>query len=375
MNNLEIFPPAIQSQISHIAKFLAPYTSRAYLVGGCVRDIFLNEKIKDLDIEVYDITPETFDTLMFKIGALGVGKSFFVYKLGDIDLALPRIERKVGIGHRAYEVEVCDDERVASKRRDFSMNAMMISIYDGKLLDFWGGQSDLKAKRISLIEEISFRQDSLRVLRAVQFSARFGLHVEEKTLQVMRDISLNDLSKTRIFWEFEKLFVADFLAFGFMYLCRLKIFEKLFDCMVTDEMIEKIKGELDIAVMCFKKDLRPYYFMYIVANMIGAKPIEWLKMIEAPNHYITALKNQPFFRLSPSDKELAIIAIDLPIKKWLGNYKKGISERARKLDIYDECYNRGVNIQSVISDGFIKENIKIEYRRRVLEKIDKEFAR
>jgi tRNA nucleotidyltransferase (CCA-adding enzyme) len=375
MNNLEMFPPSLQSEISHIAKFLAPYTSRAYLVGGCVRDVFLNNKIKDLDIEVYDISPETFDTLMLKIGAFGVGKSFFVYKLGDIDLALARTEHKAGVGHKAYEVVLCDDEKIASKRRDFTMNAMMISIYDGKLLDFWSGQADLSAKRLALIDETSFKEDSLRVLRAVQFCARFGLHVEKRTLHVMRDIPLSDLSKTRIFWEFEKLFIADFLALGFTYLYQLELFEKLFSSTLSDEIFEKIKAELEHGVEYFEADLKPYYFVYIVANMIGAKPMQWLKMIEAPNHYINAMKNQPFFLELPTDRELAIIAIDLPIKYWLGNYRKGICQRAKKLDIYDDCYCRGISIQDVIADGFIKETIKIEYRRRVLEKIEKEFAR
>ena len=73
----------MQLEIKKIADLLKPHTKRAYLVGGCVRDLLLNSKIKDLDIEVYDITPDEFDKLMQKSGALGVGKSFFVYNAGD----------------------------------------------------------------------------------------------------------------------------------------------------------------------------------------------------------------------------------------------------------------------------------------------------
>jgi tRNA nucleotidyltransferase (CCA-adding enzyme) len=374
MNYLESFPNKVESQISFIKKILAPYTHRAYLVGGCVRDLFLNYEIQDLDVEVYDISPVMFDELMLKIGALGVGKSFFVYKLDNMDLALPRIEHKVGVGHKAYEVKLCNDERTASKRRDFSMNAMMINIFDGKLLDFWGGQNSLKNKTISLIDENSFKEDSLRVLRAVQFSARFALQIEEKTLHVMRDINLSDLSKTRIFWELEKLFMADDLSFGFTAMCRLKLFEKIFTCTVEPRDAERIEGELKEAVFNLSGNLRAYYFIYIVANLLNENPRHWLKMIEAPKCYLKVFKNQPFFDKLPSDKDLAILAIDLPIKSWLGNYKKYIVERAKKLDIYESCYTRGITIQSVISDGFEKENIKIEYRRRVLEKIQKEFG-
>lgn len=374
MNYLEGFPHKIKSQISYIEKILAPYTHRAYLVGGCVRDLFLNQKINDLDVEVYDISPVVFDELMVKIGALGVGKSFFVYKLDNMDLSLPRTEHKVGVGHKAYEVKLCNNEKIASKRRDFSMNAMMINIFDGKLLDFWGGQNSLNTKTISLIDENSFKEDSLRVLRAVQLSARFSLHIDEYTLEVMREINVGDLSKTRVFWEFEKLFMADYLSFGFTYMCKLKLFEKIFTCTVTNIDAEKIEGELKEAVFNLSDNLRAYYFIYIVANMLHVNPLSWLKLLEAPNCYLRAFKNQPFFDRLPSDKELAIIAIELPIKNWLGNYNKYVEDRAIKLDIYESCYARGITIQSVISDGFVKENIKIEYKRRVLEKIQKEFG-
>jgi len=373
MNYLEKFPHKEQSQIKHIETLLSPYTKRAYLVGGCVRDVLLGNDIKDLDIEVYDINPEDFEDIMRRIGALGVGKSFFVYKLGDIDLSLPRTEKKVGVGHKAFEVELTNDEKIASKRGDFTMNAMMINIFDGKLLDFWEGGKSLSSKKISLIDESTFREDSLRVLRAVQFSARFDFKIDESTLKIMNDISLDDLSKTRIFWEFEKLFKADYLSLGFVYMYRLDLFEKIFTCKINDDENFEIIDELKSAVNGFDTRLREYYFIYIVANMLELDPRMMLKKIKAPNRYLHTFKNQPYFAKLPSDKELAIVAIYLPIKDWLGNYKKDIVERAKKLGIYEDVYTRGVDVQDVIKDGFIKQNIKIEYKRRVLEKIDNEF--
>ena len=121
---------------------LAPLTSRAYFVGGCVRDALAGLPCHDYDVEIYDIAPERFDALMAGLGAQGVGKSFFVYKLGDFDLALPRSERKVSAGHRGFEVRYCGDERLASARRDFTINAMMVNIFSGELLDFHGGRED-----------------------------------------------------------------------------------------------------------------------------------------------------------------------------------------------------------------------------------------
>jgi len=364
---IDKFPQDLQLEITKIANLLKPYTKRAYLVGGCVRDLLLNNKIKDLDIEVYDINPERFDELMKKSGAMGVGKSFFVYKLNDIDLALPRVERKVGIGHKAFEVEITDDEKVASKRRDFSMNALMINIFTGELLDFWEGQKSIQNRQISIIDEKSFKEDSLRVLRAVQFSARFDFKIEENSLKIMQNIDLSDLTKPRILWELEKLFNAKHLDVGFVYMYRLGVFEKLFTCKLEPKEIKTVENELKEA--SFVDELRAYYFFYIVANMCGYDPLEWFRSIDAPNHYIRTFKNQPFFKREISDRDLFILAIDMPIKEWLGNYKKGVVERAKKLGIYEEIYTGGVTIAKVIEDGFVKEDIKIEYRRRVMEKI------
>ncbi|NOX14707.1 MAG: CCA tRNA nucleotidyltransferase [Epsilonproteobacteria bacterium] len=369
MNLPKILPPHLKKQFEQVQSFLKRYTKRAYLVGGGVRDIFLNLEIKDLDIEVYDLNNLEFDKLMKKLGALGVGKSFFVYKYGDIDISLPRIEKKKGVGHKAFEVELCNDEKQASKRRDFSMNAMMLDIFEYKFLDFYGGLDCIKNKKICLIDEESFKEDSLRVLRAIQFSARFGFKIDEKTLFVMDDICLKDLSKTRIFWEFEKMFESKNLPFGLYYMYRLHIFEKLFSSEAKSELFCKTAKELQRSSKSFEKELREYYFLYIVANILSLDLKKFLKSLEVPKHFVRALKNQPFFQGLVSDSELKTIAIDMPICKWLGNYKKGIKQKAQKLDIWDKTFDCGVSVSDVISDGFEKEEIKKELRRRKLKAI------
>jgi tRNA nucleotidyltransferase (CCA-adding enzyme) len=367
MNHISNFPLHVVKKIEYIKTILSSHTKRAYLVGGCVRDLFLKNPIKDIDIEVYDITPDKFDKLMKENGANGVGKSFFVYKIGDIDLALPRLEKKVGDGHCAFEVKITNDEKIASKRRDFSMNAMMINIFNGEFLDFWGGLKSIGKKELSLIDEKSFKEDSLRVLRAVQFCARFSLHVEKYTLHVMKNISLHDLSKTRIFWELEKLFNAYWLDIGFSYMYELELFEKLFNTHTKKEISNSLK---DVSKN-FEESLRPYYFLYIVANLSKQNPYDWAKLLEAPNSYLRVYKYQPFFNTNLSDEELLKIAIEIPIKNWLGNYKDGIKQRAKKLGIWEKIYTGGINIQDVIKDGYEKEEIKKEYKRRVLKTIKK----
>lgn len=368
MNLLDELDPLRKAQIKNIISFLSSFTKRAYLVGGSVRDLCLGQSIYDLDIEVYDIEPREFDALMQKIGAVGVGKSFFVYKLGNIDFSLPRVERKVGSGHTGFNVHICDDEKTASMRRDFTMNAMMVNIFSGELLDFWGGMKSIRAKKIALIDEKSFREDSLRVLRAVQFSARLGFKIEEETLKVMRDICLDDLSKPRILWEFEKLFSASFLHFGLFYMYKLQLFEKCFTCKVEDKFFE-IARELVRYKQNFEEALRSYYFFYIVANRLHVKPLDWFEKLEAPNHYLSTFKHQPFFESEVSDEILLHVSLDLPIKMWLGNYKESVKKRAIKLGIYENVFSGGVDVQEVIRDGFENKAIGLELRRRKMEKI------
>ncbi len=370
MNITQNLPTNLKIQFEKVQGFLKNHTNRAYLVGGGVRDMAMSRSLKDLDIEVYDIDDTVFDKLMKRLGAVGVGKSFFVYKLGDIDISLPRVERKNGVGHKAFEVELCHDEKEASKRRDFTMNAMMLDIFDGKLLDFYGGIKSIKSKTISLVDESSFEEDSLRVLRGVQFSARLGFKIDEETLKVMDEIPLGDLSKTRIFWELEKLFYASSLHFGLYYMYRLNLFEKLSTCRAKDKLFCRCAMELKRGCESFENGLYPYYFVYIVANLLNCDAVKFLKNIEAPKHFERALKNQPFFEGFVSDEQLKEIAIDIPIKKWLGNYKDGIKSRAKEQGIWEEVYDGGVKISDIIEDGFEKEEIKKEYRKRVIKCIN-----
>jgi len=370
MNLSKILPPHLELQFQAVQDFLKNYTKRAYLVGGGVRDIFMKIPIKDLDIEVYDIEDKHFDKLMRKLGAVGIGKSFFVYKYGDIDISLPRTEQKNGIGHKAFEVKLCKDEKKASKRRDFTMNAMMVNIFNGKLFDYYSGILSIESKTISLIDEKSFKEDSLRVLRAVQFSARLGFKIDEKTIRIMDEISLNDLSNTRIFWELEKMFQAQKLHFGLYYMYKLHLFEKIFTCRAEDKLFCKAALELTRGESTFEKELQPYYFLYIVGNILNLDIAKLLKKIEAPRHYVRALKAQPFYVGYVNDKVLKTIAIDFPINRWLGNYKKNIKQRAKELGIWDNVFDGGINVEDVLKDGFEKEEIKKELRRRKLKVIN-----
>jgi len=370
MNIKNSIEKSTYEDVLYIKKFFSNYTKRVYIVGGAVRDSLLGKTINDIDMEVYDINPEKFDVLMSKIGAKGVGKSFFVYKYNNIDISLPRVEKKRGFGHKAFEVKVTNNEKEASKRRDFTMNALMYHIYKDKLLDFWGGVDDIQKKIIKIVDEKSFKEDSLRVLRAVQFSARFGFKCDKNSVNIMQTLKLDDLSKERIFWEFEKLFYAKYLHFGFFYLVKLGVFKKIFDINVECEEFFKISKIFIKYQNSFEKEFYKYYFLYIVAKILNVDLFMLLEKLGASKEYERFYKKQPKFKDSINDKELLKIALKIPIKMYLENYKPEIKKRALKLSIYNKTFKTDIKAIDIVNEGFKGSEIGKELRKRELEYID-----
>lgn len=172
-----------------------PALSRAYLVGGCVRDALLGIVQKDFDLEVYGVDYETLARQLSAHGRVGlVGKSFGVIKFsshsgGQWDFSLPRRDSKTAAGHKGFQVEVDIDidPKEAASRRDFTINALAFDPRTGDYLDFFGGREDL-AKRVLRHTSSAFVEDPLRVLRGMQFAARFELTPAPETVALCRSI-------------------------------------------------------------------------------------------------------------------------------------------------------------------------------------------
>lgn len=181
---------------------------RVLVAGGWARDRLLGLQPGDVDLEVYGLPARALRELLEEVGRVDtVGESFTVYKVAGIDVALPRRESKVGRGHRGFEVEgdpfMPIDE--ACRRRDFTINAMLVDPLSGEWHDPFGGRSDLDARILRMVDASTFPDDSLRVLRGLQFAARFSLRMDAETKRVCRSIRLDDLPSERVFGEFEKL--------------------------------------------------------------------------------------------------------------------------------------------------------------------------
>jgi len=205
---------------------------RALIVGGWVRDQLLGlPASSNVDLEVFGVPGDRLRALLETFGRVeAVGESFQVYKIGDLDVSLPRRDSKAGRGHRGFVVTGDPDMSIeeAARRRDFTVNAISWDPLTGEYFDPFDGRADLERRRLRVVDPRTFGDDSLRVLRGVQFAARFALTIDTSTAELCRGIPLDDLPPERVWGEFEKLLFAPKPSIGFTIAMDLGVVSKLF---------------------------------------------------------------------------------------------------------------------------------------------------
>ncbi|HEY4364984.1 MAG TPA: HD domain-containing protein [Bryobacteraceae bacterium] len=206
-------PPGLDEILLHLdAAHLRPF-----IVGGAVRDALLGLDPKDIDIEVYGASYEKLAATLSNFGRVDqVGKSFGVVKLTfsaqtfsgrTIDFSIPRRESKRGPHHRdfhtTFDPSITPQE--AASRRDFTINALAYDPLRDEILDFFGGQEDLRNRILRATSE-AFSEDPLRVLRGMQFACRFDLTVDPATAKMCQNIAgeYSTLARERVAEEFMK---------------------------------------------------------------------------------------------------------------------------------------------------------------------------
>ena len=208
--DLSALKPELRGAVMEIASLVRAAGGRAMMVGGSVRDLLFGAKdVKDVDIEVFGVEPQRLqDALSKRFQFDPCGVSFGVLKIKhiDIDVSLPRRESKRGIGHKGFFIDSDPGLSVkeAASRRDFTINAMYCDPLDGKVEDPFGGAEDLRNRMLRHVSA-KFVEDPLRVLRGMQFVARFNLFAAEETVQLCRGMSMEDLPAERLFEEWAKL--------------------------------------------------------------------------------------------------------------------------------------------------------------------------
>ncbi len=210
--NQGIEPERIPRLAIRIARAVREAGGRAWLVGGPVRDLLLGQAPKDVDMEAFGLDEATLHDALASLGKVRhVGKAFGVFRLwtdtGTADVALPRRERKTAAGHKGFAVtpDPALSPEEASRRRDFTINAMMLDPLDGTLLDPHGGRLDL-ARGLLCHVSPAFAEDPLRVLRGMQFAARFNLRLHPDTARLCRELlaEADTLPAARIWEEWRK---------------------------------------------------------------------------------------------------------------------------------------------------------------------------
>jgi len=218
-----------------IARLVHEHGGRALVVGGWVRDRLLDRPgpSKDVDVEVYGLPAPRLKALLDTLAPVNiVGESFTVYKVLDVDVSLPRRESKIGRGHRGFEISGDPDmpPEEAARRRDFTVNAIAWDPLTDTYLDPFHGRRDLLERRVlRAVDPGTFGDDSLRVLRGIQFAARFDLEMDAATKEICRRIALDDLPAERIWGEIEKLLLlSERPSVGFALALDLGVVDQLF---------------------------------------------------------------------------------------------------------------------------------------------------
>jgi poly(A) polymerase len=201
-----------------IVRTLREQGYKAYLVGGCVRDLLLGREPADYDVttdatpdEVMRIFPDTYAVgAQFGVVLVPLPKSLVSKDENDaVEVATFRSDIGYSDGRHPDQVRFSEDPREDVERRDFTINGLLLDPVTNQVLDFVGGRNDLEAAIIRTIGDPQrrFAEDKLRMLRAVRFAARFEYTIELETFRVIQQLApqINQVSRERVREELNKM--------------------------------------------------------------------------------------------------------------------------------------------------------------------------
>lgn len=213
-----------------ICRVLRDAGHQAYLVGGCVRDLVLGREPADYDVAT-DAAPERVQQLF--PGSISVGARFGVILVvedsAEVEVATFRSDAGYSDGRHPDRVVFSRSPEEDVRRRDFTINGLLLDLQTGEVLDFVGGRDDIRAGLVRAIGEpaLRFREDKLRMVRAVRFAARFGYTIEPATLEAIRKhaAEVGQVSAERLRDELTKLLTEGAARRGFELLDETRLLE------------------------------------------------------------------------------------------------------------------------------------------------------
>ncbi len=343
------------------------FSIKPIIVGGYIRDYLLKKSSKDIDIELYGISSyEKLQNILQEFGNVNtVGKSFGVCKLQysdlSVDFSLPRMDSKIDEGHKGFSVttDTSLDYETATRRRDFTINAIGYDVLEKKLLDPFFGIKDLRDKMLRAVDISKFDEDPLRVLRAVQFSARFAFTLEptlfEKCKTMIEGGVLEELPSERIFEEIKKFLLKskkpslglELLKrlHGFLYFSELNELNKE-DYMYARNTLDWFANNTQLA----EKNALKYFVALLCYSLSKESRIAFIqklssekKLLEDVNNLIDCAKDFDFEHLD--NFHIYLLATKINIEEFcyflravhLGNLDekiKYLQESALKLKVF-----------------------------------------
>lgn len=211
MKDIKITYPSI---LDEIAPFFHRLNLEVYLVGGAVRDILRGKTPKDLDIAT-SASPELVQQIFKRVIPTGIahGTVTIIFKNYHIECTTFRTDGHYSDGRHPDTITYTQSINEDLSRRDFTMNAIAINLFDGKLVDPFTGKKDIKHKIIRTVgnPHERFSEDGLRVIRALRFASQLHFKIEKKTLKAIPfHLSiLKNVAMERINIEFSKILLSD----------------------------------------------------------------------------------------------------------------------------------------------------------------------
>ncbi|SBO12014.1 Poly(A) polymerase I precursor [Vibrio mediterranei] len=236
----------------------------AYLVGGGVRDLLLGEQPKDFDIAT-NATPEQIKKLFRNCRLIGrrFRLAHIMFGRDIIEVATFRghhQEQEKNVSQQSKEGMLLRDNVYGSidedaERRDFSINAMYYNIGDYSIHDYAGGMEDLEDRLIRLIgePEVRYREDPVRMLRAIRFAAKLDFDIEEDTAAPIEELAplLRDIPSARLYEESLKLLQSGYGLETYHLLREYNLFQQLFPIIAphfTEEYSSRTEQVLDLVL-------------------------------------------------------------------------------------------------------------------------------
>ena len=317
------------------------HNAEVYVVGGSVRDAFIEKPIKDIDLVVDGLSFSGIQKILKPYGKQSlVGESFSVIKFmpeghvgEDYDIAVPREDRKVGKGHKGFEIVTEGVDIMGDlKRRDFTINSIAVNVMSGEIIDPFNGRKDLINKKIKATDEKAFIEDPLRILRGIQFASRFNFDIDQNTMKMMKDNAhlVKEITGERILEEFQKIINKGNTQIALKLLHQTDVDKALFDkkMLQYDEGFDYLDAPSFYYMLALIGDVDPYtfYMKRLKGNVEIGKAIKtlddiitkWDGLSEEDKKYLVmmSIKKSPLIgdsALIPSDMEEIIL--DMRTKK------------------------------------------------------------